>query len=120
MGKRLSPDFLYPNNEIYTKLNALTLHPDGHIIVGGSSHEYVPYPFTNYNLVEAKVWKLDTSGNVVWSKVFPTVNKSFSGTSEIAHVQCDTAGNVVCLVSILIRWIVILLPEFTGCIPGIQ
>ncbi|MBL7755292.1 MAG: T9SS type A sorting domain-containing protein [Chitinophagaceae bacterium] len=93
--KRLSQDFLNPYNELYTKLNALTLHPDGHIIVGGSSHEYVPYPFTNYELVEAKVWKLDTSGNVIWSKVFPTVNKWFSGTSEIAHVQCDTAGNVV-------------------------
>lgn len=96
-AKRLSPGFLYPNSEIYTKLNSLIIHSDGNILVCGSSHEYVPYPYPNYDLVEAKVWKLDTSGNILWSKVFPTVNKLYTGTSEVLDLACDTSGDIVLL-----------------------
>lgn len=87
----------YPNDNTYAKLNALALDKNGQILVCGNAHEYVPYPFPNFSLKEAKIWKLDTSGNLIWSKVFNTVNKANSGTGELLNIGIDTSQNIVLL-----------------------
>jgi hypothetical protein len=84
-------DFNYnPQSGLFYKLNDLAIDRNGQIIVCGNAHEPVNYPFPNYNLIEAKVWKLDTSGNLIWNKVFSTIPKFNSGTSEILNVAIDT------------------------------
>lgn len=87
----------YPNDNNHAKLNALTLDKYGQILVCGNAHEYVPYPFPNFYLIEAKIWKLDTNGNLIWSKVFNTVNKANSGTGELVSIGTDTSQNIVLL-----------------------
>lgn len=82
---------------LFYKLNDLAIDRHGQIIVCGNAHEPIYYPFPNYNLIEAKVWKLDTSGNLIWNKVFSTIPKFNSGTSEILNVAIDTAQNIVLL-----------------------
>ncbi|HPI54255.1 MAG TPA: T9SS type A sorting domain-containing protein, partial [Chitinophagaceae bacterium] len=90
-------DFNWGSTGLLYTFNDLAIDRQGQIIICGNAHEPINYPYPNYDLVEAKVWKLDTSGNLIWNTVFPTIPKFNSGSSEILNVAIDTAQNIVLL-----------------------